>query len=97
MLGVLADDLEHMQNLYLRTIFPSIIAVLLYIIIVIALGFFSIPFALCMLLFLFVLVILIPLVSLLVNRKRELQMKQVRNSLYQTLTDAVMGISDWKH
>lgn len=96
LLGVLADDLEHLQNLYLRTIFPSIIAVILYIISVIALGFFSIPFALCMALFIFVLVVLLPLVSLLVNRKRQAQMKQVRNNLYQTLTDAVMGISDWK-
>lgn len=96
LLGVLADDLEHLQNLYLRTIFPSIIAVILYIISVIALGFFSIPFALCMALFLFVLVVLLPLVSLLINRKRQAQMKQVRNNLYQTLTDAVMGISDWK-
>lgn len=96
LLGVLADDLEHMQDLYLRTIFPSVIAVILYIICVIALGFFSIPFALFMSLFLFVLVVLLPLVSLLVNQKRQAQMKQVRNSLYQTLTDAVMGISDWK-
>lgn len=96
LLGVLADDLEHLQNLYLRTIFPSIIAVILYVISVIALGFFSIPFALCMALFLFVLVVLLPLVSLLINRKRQAQMKQVRNNLYQTLTDAVMGISDWK-
>lgn len=96
LLGVLADDLEHMQDLYLRTIFPSVIALILYIISVIVLGFFSIPFALFMALFLFVLVVLIPLVSLLVNRKRQMEMKQVRNNLYQTLTDAVMGISDWK-
>ena len=44
LLGVLADDLEHMQDLYLRTIFPSVIAIILYIISVIALGFFSITF-----------------------------------------------------
>ena len=49
---VLADDLEHIQDLYLHTIFPSIIAVILYIISVIFLGFFSIPFALFMALFL---------------------------------------------
>lgn len=96
LLGVLADDLEHMQNLYLKTIFPSVIAMILYIISVIALGYFSIPFALFMALFLFVLVVLFPLVSLLVNRKRQAEMKQARNNLYQTLTDAVMGISDWK-
>lgn len=96
LLGVLADDLEHIQNLYLRTIFPSIIAVILYVISVIALGVFSIPFALLMLLFLFVLVVLFPLVSLLITRKRHVEAKQARGNLYQTLADAVMGISDWK-
>lgn len=96
LLGVLADDLEHLQNLYLKTIFPSIIAIVIYCICVIALGFYSIPFALLMALFMFVLVVIFPLVSLLVTRKRQAQKKQARNNLYQTLADAVMGISDWK-
>lgn len=96
LLGVLADDLEHLQNLYLKTIFPSIVACVLYGLIVIALGFFSIPFALFMLIILFVLVVLVPLISILANRKRQMAMKSVRTHLYQTLTDAVMGLSDWK-
>ncbi|MEH6944340.1 thiol reductant ABC exporter subunit CydC [Bacillus sp. JJ722] len=96
LLGVLADDLEQMQNLYLKTIFPSVIAVILYILAVIALGFFSLPFALLMALFLFVLVVLFPLVSLLVTRQKQAQIKQARNELYKRLGDAVMGISDWK-
>lgn len=96
LLGVLADDLEHLQNLYLKTIFPSIVGLVLYGLIVIALGFFSIPFALLMFIILFVLVILVPLISILANRKRQMTMKSVRTHLYQTLTDAVMGLSDWK-
>lgn len=96
LLGVLADDLEHLQNLYLKTIFPSIVGVVLYGLIVIALGVFSIPFALLMLLILFVLVVFAPLVSILANRKRQMEMKAVRGHLYETLTDAVMGLSDWK-
>lgn len=96
LLGVLADDLEHLQNLYLKTIFPSVVGFILYGLIVIALGFFSIPFALFMLIMLFVLVVLVPLVSILANRKRQMTMKSVRTHLYQTLTDAVMGLSDWK-
>ncbi len=96
LLGVLADDLEHLQNLYLKTIFPSIFAAILYMIAIVALGFFSIPFALLMALLLFVLVVLIPLVSLLANRKRLLKMKMIRGKLYASLTDAVMGLNDWK-
>ena len=96
LLGVLADDLEQMQNLYLKTIFPTVIALIVYIIAVIALGFFSIPFALLMALLLFILVVLFPLVSLLVMRQKQARIKQSRNELYKRLGDAVMGISDWK-
>ena len=96
LLGVLADDLEQMQNLYLKTVFPSVIALIVYMIAVIALGFFSIPFALLMTLFLFILVVLFPLVSLLVMRQKQARSKQSRNELYKRLGDAMMGISDWK-
>ena len=51
-LGLLSEDINHIQNLYLRTIFPTVIAWILYIFLVIALGFFSWWFALCMLLML---------------------------------------------
>lgn len=96
LLGVLADDIEHLQNLYLKTIFPSVFAVILWVTIVVALGFFSIPFALLIGLLLSLLLILFPLVSLVVNRKRLLQMKNNRSNLYTTLTDAIMGLGDWK-
>lgn len=96
LLGVLADDIEHLQNFYLKTIFPSIFATILLIISVVVLGFFSIPFALLIALLLLVLLLVIPLVSLLVNRKRLMQMKVIRGDLYASLTDAVMGLSDWK-
>lgn len=96
LLGILADDLEHIQNLYLRTIFPSVTVVILYVMIVMALGFFSIPFALLMFLLLFVMVVIFPLVSLLFTRKQQIELKQARSQLYQTLADAVMGLSDWQ-
>lgn len=95
LLGVLADDIEHLQDVYIKTIFPSVISLLLYVMIVIGLGLFSIPFALLMLLLLFVLVILFPLISLLATQARQAKMKDARNGLYQTLTDAVMGAGDW--
>ncbi len=95
LLGVLADDIEHLQDVYIKTIFPSVISLLLYVMIIIGLGLFSIPFALLMLLLLFVLVILFPLISLLATQARQAKMKDARNGLYQTLTDAVMGAGDW--
>lgn len=95
-LGILSEDVEYLQNLYLRTVFPTVFAVILYIIIIIVLGLFSIPFALLMLLLLFVLTVIFPLTSLLVTRKKHEQMKAARHALYERLTDAVIGINDWK-
>lgn len=96
LLGVLSDDIEHLQHLFLRTIFPSSIALFLYGILIAVLGFFDWIFALQMGLILSVIIFLVPLISLFVTKRQHLQKKQVRSELYQQLTDAVSGISDWK-
>ena len=49
-LGLLAEDIGHLQNLYLRTVFPTVVAWLLTVVVVAVLGFFSLWFALAMLL-----------------------------------------------
>ncbi|MDM5321911.1 thiol reductant ABC exporter subunit CydC [Bacillus altitudinis] len=95
MLGLLSDDIERLQDAYLKTIFPSIGALLLYAASIGALGLFSWPFAGLMLLYMALLVFVFPYVTVLVNRARQIQMKKGRNELYNHLTDAVMGVSDW--
>lgn len=94
-LGMLADDIEYLQNVYLRTVFPSVIALLIYAVAIIALGTFDIAFALLMALYILVLVVVLPLISLLITKKRQREVKQERNRLYQKLTDAVLGMGDW--
>ncbi|TCZ78755.1 thiol reductant ABC exporter subunit CydC [Paenibacillus albiflavus] len=94
-LGVLADDIEHLQNVYLRTIFPSIVALVLYAIAIIALGLFDLQFALLMALYVFILVVVLPVVSLWFTKNKQRQSKQKRSRLYQKLTDAVLGMNDW--
>lgn len=94
-LGLLSEDINHLQNLYLRTIFPTVIAWVLYVFIVIGLGLFSWWFGLCMLLMLGVVVFLLPLISVLVNGARQEKQKGFKNDLYKTLTDNILGVSDW--
>jgi len=94
-LGLLAEDINHIQNLYLRTIFPTIIAWILYTFVVIALGVFSIPFACLMALLLFSVIVVLPLWSVVVNGARQEREKQLKNELYTELTDNVIGVSDW--
>lgn len=94
-LGLLAEDIGHIQNLYLRTVFPTVIAYLLYFVLIAGLGFVSPFLALAMLLLLGVVVFLVPLVSVLVNGARRARYKEMRNELYAELTDNVLGVSDW--
>lgn len=94
-LGLLAEDIQYIQNLYLRTIFPLIIALILYAFIVIAVGVFSIFFALYLALLLFILVIVLPVWSVVVNGARQEREKNLKSALYTDLTDNVLGVADW--
>ncbi len=96
MLGVLSEDIEHLQNLYLRTIFPSILALVVYSIFVLVIGTFDVVFALIAACMLAIIVFLLPFISLLLMKKHHVTLKQGRNRLYQKLTDAVFGLSDWQ-
>nr|WP_211344431.1 thiol reductant ABC exporter subunit CydC [Paenibacillus lentus] len=95
LLGVLADDIEQLQNVYIRTVFPSLVAVIVYGVIVIALGQFDWLFALLVAGYIFILVVVLPYISLMLTRRTNAEVKQERGRLYQKLTDAVMGIGDW--
>lgn len=94
-LGTLAEDIGHLQNLFLRVIFPATVALLLYVVVVIALGAFSWRFGLAMLLLFGVVVILLPLVSYLVNRARIERTRDLARKLYTELSDDVFGAVDW--
>lgn len=94
-LGALADDIEQLQNVYIRTVFPSVVALILYAAAVIAMGVFDVAFALLLAAYIFVLVAVLPYLSLRLTRATNEEVKRERNGLYQKLTDAVMGIGDW--
>ncbi|MDM5188202.1 thiol reductant ABC exporter subunit CydC [Bacillus sp. DX4.1] len=96
LLGVLSEDIEHLQNLYLRTVFPSILALAIYSVFVGVLGAFDWLFALMMGLMLAVIIFLIPFVSLMMTKHHHVALKQGRSRLYQKLTDAVFGLADWQ-
>lgn len=96
-LGLLAEDIEHIQNLYLRTIYPLIVAWLLYAITVLALCAFDFAVALSMALLLGVVVFVLPAVSVCVNGARLERAKALRARLYADLTDNVLGVADWMY
>ena len=94
-LGLLSEDVAHIQNLYLRTLFPFFTVCGLYVFIIVALGIIAWPFALWMLFLYGLLILALPLWSVIVNGARQEYEKQVKNGLYLDLTDNVMGVFDW--
>lgn len=94
-LGLLSDDISHIQNLYLRSIFPMFVAWGLYAIIVISLGILSPLMGLWMLITFGLMIFAIPIWSILVNGARQDYEKAAQDKLYVDLTDNVMGVNDW--
>lgn len=94
-LGVLADDIENLQNFYLKTLFPSIVSLVIYAVIIICAGLFSIPFAILLAVLIGLLIFVGPIFSFIYLNAKNEKLKQGRHRLYQQFTDAVFGISDW--
>ena len=95
LLSMLSEDVEHLQDFYLRTVFPSVLSVFVYSVLIGVLGLFDWIFALMMVLILAIIVFVIPFISLKVTRRKYIALKKGRNKLYAQLTDAVFGLSDW--
>ncbi|MGJ7909455.1 thiol reductant ABC exporter subunit CydC [Neobacillus sp. LXY-1] len=94
-LGLLANDIEHLQDFYLKTIFPSVVSLVIYVMMMISIGIFSVPFAILLAVLVGLLLFVGPAISLLVTKARNERLKRGRHELYYKFTDAVFGISDW--
>lgn len=96
-LGLLADDIGHLQNLYVRCVLPSVVAWIAYAALVAGFGLMDAWIGLSMLLTVGIIVVVAPIVSVAANGAREARRKQLRASLYADLADNVLGIEDWTY
>lgn len=94
-LSLLADDLDRLQNLYLRTLFPLGAGIMLYIFVSIGFGVVNWQFMLWWFFILAVILIVIPLLSLKWNYNGVRRQKALQNRLYTEATDAILGLQDW--
>lgn len=95
LLSVLTEDVGHIQNMYLRTIFPSLVALLAYIFIIIATGIISLPLGIAMFILFSILLFIGPIISLTINGDHIVNKKKERTKLYEKITDNVLGVGDW--
>ena len=94
-IGTLSDDIEHLLDAYVRTIFPTVIALLLFLFSVIALAIFDWKFALWIAICLALIVFIYPVLSLYLLKKRRTDLKEKQGSMYRILSDSIFGITDW--
>lgn len=95
LLGTLADDIEHLQDVYIRTIFPTLIGLMMFVFAIGSLLTVDPLFAFFMLVAMSVVAFVYPLISLYLFKKHQTRAKTLHGQLYDTLTDALFGISDW--
>lgn len=93
-LALLNEDVAHVQNLYLRVVFPIVIAWATALLAVLALGTADALYAAWMALELFVVAAVLPAVSLAAGAAARMRRKQATTAFYQSLTDAVLGAAD---
>lgn len=94
-LSLMADDIGHLQNLYLRTLFPCATACGLAVVAAVVFGVFDPAFALVMLLEFALLALVAPAVAVHATRERTRCRKQATDELYRVLADDVAGAADW--
>mgnify|MGYP001012510293 FL=1 len=95
LLGLIAEDIEHLQNIYLKTIFPSIVSLVLYVIFVTLMFGYDMSYAILATLFGLFIIFIVPFVSLTFTRRNFQAMKEAKYDLYKNFTSAIFGISDW--
>lgn len=90
----LAHDIEQVQNLYLRTVFPVLIAWMVGVLLVIIAGCFSSALFVFALLTVLLLGLILPAFAVLLNKARIAAITKQRTQLHEEVTDAVLGAQD---
>lgn len=90
----LAHDIEQVQNLYLRTVFPVLIAWMVGVLLVVIAGCFSPALFVFALLTVLLLGLILPAFAVLLNKARIAAITKQRTQLHEEVTDAVLGAQD---
>lgn len=95
LLTLLSDDIERLQDFFIKTMLPSVAGVIIYTVFTLLIGFLSIPFMLITLAVLGIIVFLMPLLSYYLMVRHHVRVKETRAELYEQSTDSLFGQLDW--
>lgn len=94
-LGLFADDLENLQNLCLRTLFPMLVVAVVYVVTVVAFGVLSPLLGVLLLVVMGLAAFAVPFWSLAANAARVERRRGIQSGMYDTLSEDVLGVVDW--
>ena len=94
-LELLADDIGHLQNLYLRVAFPMVTALVLYLAACVFCGFFSLSLGLSLLALGVLAALLLPVAAACIAQPLQRRAKSARSREFAQLADDIMGATDW--
>ncbi|MBQ9043170.1 MAG: thiol reductant ABC exporter subunit CydC [Eggerthellaceae bacterium] len=94
-LELLSDDIGHLQNLYLRVAFPTIIGWAVIALAAVFSGFFSLGIALVLIACGVFTALAIPFSTLFITSPMRKKAKAIRSDEYSLLADDVIGAKDW--
>ncbi len=95
LLSTLADDIEHLQDFYIRTLLPTLVAIVIFALGLFGLGMLDFSFALIMGVGIGSMILIFPMISLGIYHRKQRKIKRWKNRLYPQVTDAILGIQDW--
>ena len=96
-LGLLNEDIAHVQNLYLRTVFPLLIAWIVGGVAVLAMGCMSPWAALELLVGLAIIGLVLPWVALARDARIRERAKERRSEFYTRAWDNMAAVADWRY
>lgn len=94
-LTIIQKDIEHVQNIFLRSVFPLLTIWILLILITVGIDAFSLSFGICLFLFLTCIAFLVPLISLCVEKASIQENEDLKRSRSIELSGNIFGIRDW--
>ena len=94
-LEMLADDIGHLQNLYLRVAFPTVIAFVMFVCACVFSSVFDILLGVAMLVVGIIATLVIPSIAYAVTKSAQLYAKDLKSQSYGQISDDVMGALDW--
>jgi len=94
-LEMVSGDIGHLQNLYLRVAFPTIIALLLFVAASLLCGAFSLSVAAAFFIYAAITTLVIPLVAYRLAKPLQARSSALVSTEYASLLDDVIGATDW--